>query len=310
MRLSASSMMGSNSMPSVPPSSTSTPDGTAPSASSRAAWTPAPSSRISRLPMPRMTTRPGTALDNSHLHTCASGRVIHMNRAGHARVERMDGPEDFQRLFGIRNGGVEQGLFPGAALALRVARRSVPGARDDELVVRDLLVFDDDPVAQRTPGRFFEADALGLFRPGLRIPLTVVGYREVPGVHVVLEDAEPGLQVWHEQLGFERASGDPPHAAHQVGGLERRELPKESIDRLHHFRPFGGVRHENAREWPDFHGPAVVARSLEPRIAVEAFQRFEGRVWAGVLGVRLALPWVSAGSVVAFVFVVGVGDRL
>ena len=73
-----------------------------------------------------------------------------MDRAGHAGVEGVDGAQDFEGVFGVGDGVLEEGGFVGAEGAAGVAGAGVPRRGDDGLVVLDGAVFDDDPV-ERTP---------------------------------------------------------------------------------------------------------------------------------------------------------------
>jgi hypothetical protein len=94
------------------------------------------------------------------LHLCdvAARTVEGVDRTGHARVEGVDGAQDFEGVFGVRDGVLEEGGFVGAEGAAGVAGAGVPGSGDDGLVVLDGAVFDDDPVGEQPRG-FVEADA-------------------------------------------------------------------------------------------------------------------------------------------------------
>lgn len=49
-------------------------------------------------------------------------RIQHVNGASHAGVEGVNGPQDLNGLFWIGHGRTDQCLFPGSALAPRIAR--------------------------------------------------------------------------------------------------------------------------------------------------------------------------------------------
>src|SRR5579884_3311601 len=79
----------------------------------------------------------------------ASPRVYHVDRAGDARIERMDRPQDFQRPVGVGDGRVQQRRFIRAALILTIARTAIPCCRHNGLVVFDRFATDLDPVSER-----------------------------------------------------------------------------------------------------------------------------------------------------------------
>ena len=105
-----------------------------------------------------------------------------MGRAGKAGVKAVQGAQYLDRLFGAFHLGVHQAGLECADIARNVARTAVPGGRHDALVILDAPVLDPDPVAQRAPRRFGCAHALGLFRPGGRVPLLDVGGGGVTGL--------------------------------------------------------------------------------------------------------------------------------
>ena len=97
-------------------------------------------------------------------------RIVDVDRAGHARVERVDGPQDLERLLGSRHRRADERRPRRPRLPLRVARRGVPGARHDELVVLDLLVLDIDPVASAPRGASLSPTPLASFGQDDGIP--------------------------------------------------------------------------------------------------------------------------------------------
>ncbi len=80
--------------------------------------------------------------------------VIEMDRTRDTGVERVNCPEDFQRLVGVLDRRPDQRCLVRRHLSLRITRRCVPGARHHELVIVDLLVLDDNPVRQRSTRGF------------------------------------------------------------------------------------------------------------------------------------------------------------
>src|SRR5271165_7444264 len=86
--------------------------------------------------------------------------VGHVNGAGQARIERVNGAQDLQRFVGIGDGSLHQRHFVCTTLPFDVARAGVPGGGNHCLVVLDFAVFDLDPVAQRPARRFVEAETL------------------------------------------------------------------------------------------------------------------------------------------------------
>jgi hypothetical protein len=88
--------------------------------------------------------------------------------------------------------------------------------------------------------------------------------------------------------------------------LERTE---GVVDRRHDVGVAAGIPDQHARQGPDLHRLVLVARSLEPAVAVAPLEGLERRGRAAVLRVRLPLPRVQ-GRVAALVRVPGVGDAL
>ena len=62
-------------------------------------------------------------------------RVDDVNPAGHARIERMDRPQDFKRFLHVGDRCAEQRFLVWTASVLGVARACVPCAGDDALVM-------------------------------------------------------------------------------------------------------------------------------------------------------------------------------
>src|SRR5512144_1023459 len=170
--VSASARYGTRSRPGVPTSTTSIPSGNSQFATS--SWTtqgPTASSPIRTLPSPRTRTfAPGIALQRLDPRDLPSLGVESMDCARQTRVERMNGPQHFERTLRIGHGIPDERSFVRAGLVLIVAWTGVPGGRDDGLVVLDLPVLDDDPVREGSAGRLVEAEpALLTFREDGRI---------------------------------------------------------------------------------------------------------------------------------------------
>ena len=96
-------------------------------------------------------------------------RVYYVNAAGNAGIEGMDRSQNFQGLLGIGHRCADQGLFHRPQLAGSIPRAQVPGGRHHVLVVLDLLIFDLDPVAERTSGDIVQPDAHGAVRHIIRL---------------------------------------------------------------------------------------------------------------------------------------------
>ncbi len=76
-----------------------------------------------------------------------SFRVGNVNRTGNARVEGVNGPQDFDRLLWIgQHMIVLQGCFICSRLSLRVARPGIPGAWNHGLIIADPAIVNDNPV--------------------------------------------------------------------------------------------------------------------------------------------------------------------
>ncbi len=101
--------------------------------------------------------------------------------------------------------GADQRLFEGRALALGVARRTVPGGRDHKLIVGDLAVVDLDPVRQCAARSFSEADALGIHWPALRFPALAVEGGDFVDLHALHQLAEELLEPDHGQRRIQAA---------------------------------------------------------------------------------------------------------
>src|SRR5690242_7096812 len=114
------------------------------------------------------------SLDPHAGHDIAGG-VEHVHPASHARVERMDRPQDLERLIGLYQGVVvHERRLVRSGHALAVTGRTVPGTWHDALIARDLLVLDLHPVAERATWRVEVAVALCLGGPRGRVPLVPI----------------------------------------------------------------------------------------------------------------------------------------
>ena len=111
-------------------------------------------------------------------------------------------------------------------MSLRIAGRRVPCARDDELVIVDLLILDDNPVGQRPPRGLAHADPFGFLGPRVRIPARIVEHAGVPVLDVCQELRVEFLRPAGDELRF-----DAPGR----GTAERREKrPDRDVERLEH----------------------------------------------------------------------------
>src|SRR5664279_177109 len=123
---------------------------------------PSASSPMRTLPRPRTRTSGALSstgfLEGLHARDLVALGVEGVDRAGDARVERVDRAEDLERPFRVRHRVAHEGGLVRAHLSLFVARARVPRGGHDGLVVRDLAVLDDDPVRERAARRLVKAE--------------------------------------------------------------------------------------------------------------------------------------------------------
>jgi hypothetical protein len=86
---------------------------------------------------PRMATCSADARDPAHF-----ARVHRVDGAGQAGIEAADDAGRFQRGRFVFNRRSQERFLDGTRLAAIIARRGVPGGRDDALVVGDFAVFE------------------------------------------------------------------------------------------------------------------------------------------------------------------------
>lgn len=110
-----------------------------------------------------------------------------MHRATDARIEAVDGSQQFQGLTGHRQGMSHQRLFISARLTFCIAGAGVPGAGHYRLIIFNQAIPDLDPVRQRPTRRFSETRTLSRCRPGFRIPFEIVEGIEIAGLDVELK---------------------------------------------------------------------------------------------------------------------------
>jgi hypothetical protein len=77
----------------------------------------------------------------------ASARIHELNRAGQARVERVNGAKQLEGLVRVRDRMADQRGLVRTALPHRIARPAIPRAGRDHLVITDGAILDLDPVA-------------------------------------------------------------------------------------------------------------------------------------------------------------------
>src|SRR5271157_3254616 len=93
-------------------------------------------------------------------------RIVKVHSTGDTRIERVDRPQDFQRLLRIGQPRANQGLFVSGTLAFGITRRCIPGGGYNELVVVDLPILDLDPMCQGATRRLGQSNPLCRCRPG------------------------------------------------------------------------------------------------------------------------------------------------
>src|SRR5512142_2765043 len=135
-------------------------------------------------------------------------RIHDVHSAGHAGVEGMDRPKDLYRLLRVCDRSADERRLVRPPLPFGVARRTVPRARHDALIIRDLFVLDVDPMAEAAARGLVEPEALSLFGPGSRIPFLAVVNDEVPFFHVGRELIEPYGKHFRRNQGLDAAGRD------------------------------------------------------------------------------------------------------
>jgi hypothetical protein len=106
-------------------------------------------------------------------------RIVQMHGAGQARVKGMDGAQNLDRFVDLRDWSADQSLLKRRALLFGVARRAVPGGRDNELIVRDGPVVDLDVVRQRAARSLGQADALCVLSWPLKVETSLIFTRSI-----------------------------------------------------------------------------------------------------------------------------------
>ena len=81
-------------------------------------------------------------------------RIESVNRAGQARVKRVNSAKHFQRFFRVRHGIAKQRRLVRPMRAVFVPRSCIPRRRHNRLIIRDLPFLDNHPVRQRAAWRF------------------------------------------------------------------------------------------------------------------------------------------------------------
>ena len=199
----------------------------------------------------------------------------------------------------------------GPALAGGVARPGVPGARHDALVVGDRAVLDVHPVAERAARRLVEAGARRLARPAARDPTS--SCRGCAGRGCAMLAASWSSQPRHASRRAPasrwRAPPTRPSVEKSASG-PTPSFPSTSADELLHARVARGVGDQHARQRPDLHRQAVVARRLEPGVLAVGVELLVGRLRPGVVRLRLALERVQRPGRRPRVVVPGVLDVL
>src|SRR5208283_4059777 len=195
--------------------------------------------------------------------------------AGEARVEGVNGAQDFQ-------------------LALGVLGRSVPCRRNDDLVIGDLGVLDMDPVTQGAAGGFGEAVALGFWRPGGRLPPEGVRGGVIAGLQIGDEVVELVLEPLNGELCFQPAGSGPAERGEERGSGDLQGA-KRGGDHFLEIAVAAGEADEDAGQRAYFHGVAFPARRFQPGILGVFVELGVGRRGAGVLGRGLAVPRMERG---------------
>ena len=129
------------------------------------------------------------------LERAAGARVEDVGGARGARSERVDDAQDLERAAPGRRRRPDQRRLERATAAQRVARRGVPGGSVDDLVVVDHARSGSAASGRRPARSLAERPALGLVRPGRRVPELDVGDGDVARGEVGLELPEPAVEL-------------------------------------------------------------------------------------------------------------------
>ena len=233
-------------------------------------------------------------------------RVNHVNGASQARIEGVDGTQQFQWTIGIRDRRLEERGFIGSALAAGIARTGVPCGRNDRLVVLDRLVLNLDPVPQRPTRRLEETETPRVLGPGLRVPLFSVVNAHVPAFQIVPQFLDPADQLVREKLCLERTRGNATESRKQRswGSLE---LCQSRIDQGFNVLLTGSVGDEQSRQRADFHGQILITRGLQPGILLIHCEEIVGRLGSRVFRIGFSFEGVFGSLISSGILVPGVG---
>jgi len=72
----------------------------------------------------------------------------------------MNGSQNLQWLFRVRNGIAHQRGFIRTRQIMQVARSGIPGGGNHALVILNVTILDDNPMGQRPPGSLVKSEAL------------------------------------------------------------------------------------------------------------------------------------------------------
>src|SRR5579871_5844720 len=117
----------------------------------------------------------------------------------------MNRAENLNGLVGIRHFCADQSSFVRRALSVGIPRRGIPRARDNQLIVVNLAIFNFDPVGKRTTWRFGETDALGSCGPGRRIPFVTRERAGMATLDLLQQLIVELLHPVHDKAGLQTA---------------------------------------------------------------------------------------------------------
>ena len=175
-----------------------------------------------------------------------------------------------------------------------VARARVPGARHDALVVDDRIVADMDPVAERAARRLVEAGPEAIARPTARDPtLSCLGCDSRGGAML---SSNPRTQLSINSTrtcaSIARAATRPRVENSAVGSYPERRQGR--VGQLLDPRTPCCVSDQHARQRPDLHRLAIIARRLHPAVFVRDVQPLIGRLRPGIVRRGLAFERIQS----------------
>src|SRR5664279_6392544 len=111
-------------------------------------------------------------------------RIVQVHSTRDARIEGVNRPQNFERLFRVCQLGANQRFLVGRALSFGIARRSIPSAGYYELVVFDFSILDPDPMRQGPARGLGQSHALRRRGPSGRFPAVAIEGGKLSGLYL------------------------------------------------------------------------------------------------------------------------------